>query len=57
MIFHGDGHGIRQIRQPTATDFIIRVDNRLPTMVRREKQPFRGFVMLHVAVIIQMVTA
>ena len=57
MVFHRDGNRIRQLRQPAAAHFIVGVDDGLTVMVSREQQPFRGFVVLHIAMIIKMVAA
>ena len=57
MIFHRHRDRVRQLRQPTAAHFIVRVDNRLTAVVRGVKQPFCRFVMFHITVIIEMIPA
>ncbi len=57
IVFHRDRNGVRQFCQPAAAHVIIGIDDRLAVVMRREQQPFCGFVTLHIAVIIQMVAA
>ena len=57
MVFHRHRNRIRQLRQPAAAHFVVGVDDGLSVMVSREQQPFRGFVMLHITVIIKMIAA
>ena len=57
MIFHRHRHRIRQFRQPATPDFIVSVNNGLPAMVSGIEQPFRRFVMFHVAMVVEVVTA
>ena len=57
MIFHRHRHRVRQLRQPATTDFIVSVDDGLAAMVGGVQQPFRRFVVRHVAMVVEVVAA
>ena len=57
MIFHRHRHRIRQLRQPATPHFIVSVNDGLAAMVGRVQQPFRRFVVLHVAMVVEVVAA
>ena len=57
MVFHGHRHRIRQSAKPATAHFVIGVHNRLTAVVSGVEQPFRRFVVLHIAMVIQVIAA
>ena len=57
MIFHRYRHRVRQFCQPATTDFIVSIDDGLTAMMGGVQQPFRRFVVLHVAMVVEMIAA